>query len=809
MPSLRSFRTCTIDTLVANTSSTTPGAQRSNLSWVSGVLGSLTVALFFAIAVAGQDRPEVVVPPGEPEAVAPNLYGLLARGFLRGQLALDAEPSPELLAAANPYDPAARRGIAYLHDASFFAGRYYVYFGPAPALLLFTPWRLLAGTDLSSSYAVLAFVTAAYLGSLALFRRVQRTYYPACSPSAYAAALLTVGCATLWLPLLRRPGVYEVAIACGSAAMLWGLYLAWRAREAAKPLGCSIGVGVLFGVAVSARPSLGFAALAAAVLMYNACQPRRTLRCLATAAGAGAVVVALLLWYNHARFGNPLEFGHRYQLSSINEGAADHFSFRYLPVQLWLYLLSPLAVSRYFPFFHLRPLGNAPDGFWAHEFSFGLLTNLPVFWFVAFAAWAVMARRPAARVLLAIGLASLAVASPLVLFFASCIRYEAEFAQLLALLAAIGICEMDERRGRVTAASGLALTVAGASGAIALLASVDMYSGTPDTHPQAFDRVGYWLNRPSVTWDALKGRASGPLNLVLKLPSAPLRREYLMVVAASGNGDVEALALEPTATNQVRVVLERRGAEPFEVSGLVNCEPGPRHHTLAISTSSLFPLRSIELPDYVDRTEFRAAKTWVRVDWNGHSIIQESHRPVTWRAAAVITEPAAIAAAGFPRIEGQLISATRQKTLGSRVVGRPAGVRLRVEFGPHAIGRSYPLAVSGRAGWGDTLFVQSTGSGQVRFGYDHWHRPVLLSPPAQLAAEHPHIVEFWMPSFLSTSEWTPLVVRVDGVTAWEARVPFYPAAASELFINRNPIGASTCEPHFPFASIENIDVKRP
>ena len=44
-------------------------------------------------------------------------------------------PDPALTAAANPYDPALRPKVWYPHDASLFNGKFYAYFGPAPAVL--------------------------------------------------------------------------------------------------------------------------------------------------------------------------------------------------------------------------------------------------------------------------------------------------------------------------------------------------------------------------------------------------------------------------------------------------------------------------------------------------------------------------------------------------------------------------------------------------------------------------------------------------------------------------------------------------
>ncbi|MDO8540135.1 MAG: hypothetical protein Q7S40_06790 [Opitutaceae bacterium] len=770
-----------------------------------------TIALFIAVIVAVQEPGVTVVPENAPAAESSKLYALLARGFLQGHLSIAATPSPELLALRDPYDPAARQGAPYLHDASLFGGRYYIYFGPAPALLLFAPWRLITGTDLATSHAVFAFASAACLGLLAIVQWFGRRYYPGASPVAQCGALLTVSGASLLLPLVRRPGVYEVAISCGAAAAIWGLYCACRSRSASDRMGWPAAAGLLFGLAVASRPTLGLAALGAVAIMRGESTRagRAPHRCILVALATGSIVVGLLGWYNHARFGNPLEFGQRYQLSSINEGAADHFSARYLLTQLWLYLFSPLECSRYFPFLQTAAAADLPPGFWAHEFSFGLLANLPVAWFGFFAACAIALRRPTAGVLGGLMVATAAVMAPLLLFFASAVRYEAEFTPLVMLVAAGGIFELDATIARQhrTKAAWAALMLALVSAVAVLLASVDMYSGTRHTHPPRLDSIGYWLNRPAAAWDAARGRRHGPVYLRLRSGTAPRQRECVLV--ATGAGGSESVALEPAGGSQLRIVVSRHGPEPFEVSAVVERQSGLEQHQLAVSMSSLFPTRAIELRSRVARSEFTALKTWVRVDWDGQRVLEEHVSPAPWRTASIKVTPEAIAAAGFSPFGGEIISNWQGDNLPTISAARLGGIRLRVRLYPENVGHSFPIGVSGQTGRGNLLFLQVTAADEVRFGYDHWGKPVILSRSVPVNLRNPHVIEFWMPSFRAASAPSPLVVRLDGETVWKTSVPFYPAEAGEIFIARNSIGGSTCEPVFPFATVERTDLPEP
>ena len=65
-----------------------------------------------------------------------NYYNLLANAFIQGQVSLDLEVPQELLALPNPYKVSERKNVDYLWDASLYKGRYYLYWGPLPAIVI-------------------------------------------------------------------------------------------------------------------------------------------------------------------------------------------------------------------------------------------------------------------------------------------------------------------------------------------------------------------------------------------------------------------------------------------------------------------------------------------------------------------------------------------------------------------------------------------------------------------------------------------------------------------------------------------------
>jgi len=93
-------------------------------------------------------------------------YNYLGRAFAHGRLHLPIEPSRELLALPNPWDP--RVPDSYkMQDMALFNGRYYLYHGAGPAVILFTPWRLLTGHDLPENFALFLLCFGGFLFSCA------------------------------------------------------------------------------------------------------------------------------------------------------------------------------------------------------------------------------------------------------------------------------------------------------------------------------------------------------------------------------------------------------------------------------------------------------------------------------------------------------------------------------------------------------------------------------------------------------------------------------------------------------------------
>lgn len=769
----------------------------------------LGAALVHAWYVAAwNERSGVVVPASSsiPAAAPAELYPLLARGFLRGQLSLDAEPPPELLQAANPYDPAQRPAVPYLHDASLHQGRYYLYFGPAPALLLFAPWRWLTGTDLPTAHAAGLLVATALLGLMCLWRRLVFQHYPEASRRTYLSGLIALGGASLLIALARRPGMYEVAIAGGVAAVAWGLHAALRAASSPHPARWGTATGLCFGLAVACRPSLALTAAGAAWLLRPGPRRREGRAALTAALIAGAAVVALVLAYNRARFGSVLEFGQGHQLSGIDEQAARHFHWSYLPYQAWLYLLAPLQVSSWFPFLRSPVPPPLPEGYWNTEHAFGLLVALPFLVWIPAGLW--HARGRARGALEALLLAAAAAAAPLFLYFGATVRYQAEFTPWLVLLAAFGLAatEAGVLRRQRRLVRRLGLLTAAASATVVLLVAVDWYNPVSGGHPPAFDPLGRALNAPRRAWAAAHGQAAGPVGLEFTL-NGPLDGGRDLLLVRGPDGSREVVSLEPAGPDRLKVRVRRTGPQPFDHAVDLDLVAGPQ--SLAVSSSTLLPVRTIELDEPMDRAALTSARGRLRLDWNGRRVLDVPVLPVDWQRPAALADATTLAAAGLRPLAGPVSVQRPTRLMTTPAPSRPRGVRLQAAWEGLAAGRSLPLATAGVPGSADFLFLRVEDGGTVRLGYEHWGKPLVLSPPLPRPAGATSRLEFWMPPFLSRDTAIPLVVAWDGEIRWIVDVPFFPSGAADLFIARNPVGGSYCEPEFPGVVVERTDLEPP
>ena len=430
-----------------------------------------------------------------------GFYDYLGRALAHGRLYLPIEPAPELLALPNPWDPAV--GEAYkVYDLALYKRRYYLYHGAGPAVVLFTPWRLLTRHDLPENFAVFLFSFGGFLFSCAALLRLLEMAGVRLGAVFTAALLLALGLCQGVPYLLNRIFVYEVAIAGGYFCIAGALYFLTLAIASGNQYQFAAS-GLMFGLAVACRPNLVFAAIvglaASAVHLGRSRRIRQIIPFLASLCVVGLAIAG----YNYARFDNPLEFGLNYLLGGGNNQNRVELAARFLPPGLYFFLASAPDFSPVFPWVRLvsrYPYGSPnfsfPPGYFIEPMA-GVLCIAP---FIAAAFWMPSrnALKSTVRMLLWTALAcSLAVLLSIAWTGFSTQRYEVDFLPELALVALANFAfHIHRSRGLKRHALGATLAVLLTYSAIVNLALgiAGPYDGILKAHPQTYLRLVNWFS---------------------------------------------------------------------------------------------------------------------------------------------------------------------------------------------------------------------------------------------------------------------------------------------------------------------------
>ena len=395
-------------------------------------------------------------------------YGALASAFLHGQLSLLEEPEPALLALPDPYDPAQLARAQYPLDFSLYAGKFYLYIGPVPALLL-APAQYLLRAEISDAYPGFAFIFGLFIVQSLLLLKIWRGFFRDVSLWALAGSVLVIGLAVPSAWLLVGSHWSSVAVMGGAFFFMAGFAAALSAltsEVASRPR--LLLAGALWAAAVGTRITQVVSVALLSLLVCGAiiASERRAGNALSAMRSMLALGFPLLLgaaglgWYNWARFGSPLETGLRYQLNPqfmarlFRPESGELFSPLYVVQNLSNYLFRPPGPHGIFPFVNLQPawkdsvISALPLPASYHpEWMTGLLWAAP---FVVFAAWSLSPalhgsiprpenqRIPLGWIITALWTAFLTGFAVIMPFFWSGERYLADFVAPLYLLSAIG-----------------------------------------------------------------------------------------------------------------------------------------------------------------------------------------------------------------------------------------------------------------------------------------------------------------------------------------------------------------------------------
>lgn len=683
-----------------------------------------------------------------------DYYNLLIDGYLDGHLHMKAEVPEALLKLKNPHDPRERPPGLGLHDASFYQGKYYVYFGAAPMVLVMLPFRLAAGVDLPLAAAVLLFVYLGFLVSVNIFLALRRRYFPAARSVAVLAGVAVLGVAALGPVLLRRPHMWELPIAAGYCFAMLALGCVWQSLHAARRRAWWLaGAGAYLGLAIASRPTYLLASPFLAVPLVwwwrkEGCVPWR----LALSAALPLAMIGLMMaWHNYARFGDPLQFGQAYQFSFDYESKVTHFSAGYWGFNGWRYFFSFAEWSSYYPFIQPATLPPKPPGFSGHDDVYGVLVNLPVAWFALAAPLALWRRGAHERRVFGTWLAAVAVlfaimAALMVSFFGSLGRYLFDFTPALMLLAGVGGLALERRFG-ATPTRGVGKVVRAAWSATAafsvifgVLYSLQFGGFLRERNAPKDFAVAKLLNHLPAWGERLAGAKHGPLDLTVQLPRG--RAGSTETLLTMGAAVPTRLFLRYVDDAHVRVgFVSGPGREQWS---RVLAADSVRPHRITLAAGALYPPESH--PFFAERTapEISQLLRRVRIELDGEPVIEGRFHIGGPAGRGLKTGTDVDVGPGEARFSGQVISAARREVSPAELadVATREHVRLRMRFaGGQVGGRETLLSFPAASGSGQVLYVRHLAGGQVRFGVESPGAPAGETKESEAVAARPGIAQ--------------------------------------------------------------------
>ena len=358
-----------------------------------------------------------------------SYYTLLAKGFTEGRLSVAQEPDAALKALSDPYEPTLREGIPYMWDASYYEGRYYLYFTPLPALLIYLPVHIATGLWPGDAFVGVLLFAIAFVIWVATVRRALRLTG---SRVPFSLWILLIGLGNLMPFIIVDIRIYEIALATGCALTAAWAYSLVRFAETLS-VRAALCAKMFLALAITARPSLAILLLPTAFLLIRA-----GVRTALIALGPLVLVGTIAAAYNYARFGSPLEFGMRYQLSGVKM-ATQRVCSLCTPAELTSFInnffhyafLPPNVLSR-FPFVELqRSVLDPATSFPGREQVVGVIPIVPLTLVAVMAAALMLSRRRLADSAFALPIALVSGSWLVLLGLSTCsyvvVRYSLDF----------------------------------------------------------------------------------------------------------------------------------------------------------------------------------------------------------------------------------------------------------------------------------------------------------------------------------------------------------------------------------------------
>jgi hypothetical protein len=238
---------------------------------------------------------------------------------------------------------------ASTYDLSLYHGKWYLYWGPAPVLLLW-PLYLIWGVNASDVlYTMLGGVANVVLIYLCI-REMKRYFSMSLSLMAEAFLLLSFAFASPNFFLSLAGSIWFTNQIFATTFLFLFYFFFFKYLNTGKLYHIVVSVA-FFCLACLTRYSLLFNGLLLAYLFWDSKMTGKkiTLRLLVSVSVTGLFFVCLGAFYNYLKFQNILEVGQRFQQGNARYGAALKsgiiLSFKYFWYNMYYYFLNPITFS--------------------------------------------------------------------------------------------------------------------------------------------------------------------------------------------------------------------------------------------------------------------------------------------------------------------------------------------------------------------------------------------------------------------------------------------------------------------------------
>lgn len=302
-------------------------------------------------------------------------YKLLTDSFINGRVDVDIKVDEKLMNLENPYDIAQRlkANVSYEFDTAYYKGKYYIYFGAAPVVLYYLPFKLLTGTYIKDSIVNAINFTILSISIIFLLYKIIKDNFRK-TPILFFGLLPIFAIDTCGaLTLLAEPLIYTIPILCALAYALFGITLWTYSIKEDKTINTLLAFlgSLAIGIAIGSRPQFGLFAFFALIIFFEQIKDiKHNIKPFIFAIIPFIIVGSLMMYYNYARFGSPFDLGANYNLT-FNDMTKRGMKISRVGDGLFFYLLQPLSLTAVFPYITQVTFVTKYVGMLIHEFSFG------------------------------------------------------------------------------------------------------------------------------------------------------------------------------------------------------------------------------------------------------------------------------------------------------------------------------------------------------------------------------------------------------------------------------------------------------